>query len=120
MKPVCVAFLVAVALSACPPVLLCAQQPDSFPTHPPAPAPLAPVRFPPFEPALLPNGMTLIVVARHEQPVASVTIAFRAGALYDPAGKEGLSGLTADLLTKGAGTRTADQLASTKIGRAHV
>ncbi len=116
MKPVGVAVLVALALSAGPPVLLCAQQPDSFPTHPPAPAPLAPVRFPPFEPALLPNGMTLIVVARHEQPVASVTIAFRAGALYDPAGKEGLSGLTADLLTKGAGTRTADQLASTIEG----
>ncbi|HXI35004.1 MAG TPA: insulinase family protein [Gemmatimonadales bacterium] len=93
---------------------LCAQ--DSFPAHPPAPAPLAPVRFPPFEQALLPNGVRLIVVAHHEQPVASVTIAFRAGALYDPAGKEGLSGLTADLLTKGAGTRTAEQLSSTVEG----
>ena len=89
---------------------------DSFPPAPPAPAPLAPVRFPPFEQALLPNGITLIVVAHHEQPVASVTIAFRAGALYDPAGKEGLAALTADLLTKGAGTRSAEQLASTIEG----
>jgi zinc protease len=100
------AFLAAGGLSA----------QDSFPAHPPAPAPLAPVRFPPFEQTLLPNGMRLIVVAHHEQPVASVTIAFRAGALYDPVGKEGLSALTADLLTKGAGTRTAEQLASTIEG----
>jgi len=103
-----------VFLTASPPARLPAQ--DSFPTRPPAPAPLAPVRFPPFEQVVLPNGMTLIVVAHHEQPVASVTIAFRAGALYDPVGKEGLSGLTADLLTKGAGTRTAEQLASTIEG----
>ncbi len=89
---------------------------DSLPPTPPAPTPLAPVRFPPFQQVVLANGMTLIVVAHHEQPVASVTIAFRAGALYDPAGKEGLSGLTSDLLTKGAGSRTAEQLASTIEG----
>ena len=106
----------ALLLAAIPAFRLTAQQTDSFPTRPPAPAPLAPVRFPPFEQALLPNGMTLIVVAQHEQPVASVTIAFRAGASFDPAGKEGLASLTADLLTKGAGTRTADQLASTIEG----
>ncbi|HEY6852665.1 MAG TPA: pitrilysin family protein, partial [Gemmatimonadales bacterium] len=106
--------MVLAAAALCAAGALAAQ--DSFPSRPPAPAPLAPVRFPPFEQALLPNGMTLIVVAHHEQPVASVTIAFRAGALYDPAGKEGLSALTADLLTKGAGTRTAEQLASTIEG----
>ena len=106
--------MVLAAAALCAAGALAAQ--DSFPSRPPAPAPLAPVRFPPFEQALLPNGMTLIVVAHHEQPVASVTIAFRAGALYDPAGKEGLSALAADLLTKGAGTRTAEQLASTIEG----
>ena len=93
---------------------VCAQ--DSLPSTPPAPTPLAPVRFPPFQQVVLPNGMRLIVVAHHEQPVASVTIAFPAGALYDPAGKEGLSGLTADVLTKGAGRRTAEQIASTIEG----
>jgi predicted Zn-dependent peptidase len=103
--------LAALVFAAAPASRAAAQD-----TLPPAPTPLAPVRFPPFKEELLPNGMRLVVVEHHEQPVASVTIAFRAGAVYDPAGKEGLSALTADLLTKGAGTRTAEQLASTIEG----
>src|SRR5437762_7271076 len=50
-----------------------------------------------------------------EQPVVSVALSFRAGAIYDPPGKEGLSDLVAELLTKGSETRSADQI---EIGRA--
>jgi zinc protease len=107
-------FGVAVLLSATPAIRLSAQ--DSFPTRPPAPAPLAPVRFPPFQQVVLPNGMNLLVVENHEQPVVSVNLSFRAGSLYDPAGKEGTAELVAQLLTKGTPSRTADQIAATIEG----
>jgi len=105
------ALLLLAGTSAVP---LSAQ--DSFPPKPPAPAPLAPVRFPPFQQVTLPNGMTLLVVENHEQPVVSVNLSFPAGSLYDPAGKEGTAELVATLLTKGTPTRSADQLAATIEG----
>lgn len=94
--------------------LLSAQQP--FPTRPPAPAPLRPAQFPPFQEVALPNGMTLLLIENHEQPSLSVTLSFRAGTAYDPAGKEGLAALVAELLTKGTPTRSADQIAATIEG----
>lgn len=100
----------AVLLTAHPAIRLSAQ--DSFPTKPPAPTPLAPVRFPPFQETVLPGGMILLVVENHEQPVISVNLSFRAGSVYDPAGKEGTAELTAQLLTKGTPTRTADQISA--------
>ena len=63
---------------------LAAQTP--FPTRPPTAAPLRPAQFPPFQEAALPNGMTLLLVENHEQPSLSVTLSFRAGSAYDPAG----------------------------------
>jgi zinc protease len=101
----------AVLLSAYPAIPLSAQA-DSFPAKPPAPTPLAPVRFPPFREVALPNGMTLLVVENHEQPVISVNLSFRAGSIYDPPGKDGTAELVAQILTKGTPTRTADQIAA--------
>jgi len=86
------------------------------PTRPPRPLPLGPVRFPPFKEAILPNGLALVVIEHHEQPVVSVSLSFGAGAIHDPAGKEGLSDLTAEVLSKGTETRTAEQIASTIEG----
>jgi len=82
---------------------LAAQTP--FPTRPPAPAPLRAAQFPPFQEAALPNGMTLLLIENHEQPSLSVTLSFRAGSAYDPVGKEGLSAIIAELLTKGTPSR---------------
>jgi zinc protease len=93
---------------------LAAQTP--FPTRPPAPTPLRAAQFPPFQEAALPNGMTLLLIENHEQPSLSVTLSFRAGTAYDPAGKEGLSAIVAELLTKGTPTRTAEQIAATIEG----
>jgi len=101
-------------LSIIPTVQLSSQQP--FPTRPPAPTPLRPAQFPPFQEAALPNGMTLLLIENHEQPSLSVTLSFRAGTAYDPAGKEGLSAIVAELLTKGTPTRTAEQIAATIEG----
>lgn len=109
-----IALVLAAGLVAVPADRLAAQ--DSFPTRPPGPTPLAPVRFPQFQELTLPNGMTLLVVENHEQPVVSVNLNFRAGAIYDADGKEGTAELVAQLLTKGTPTRTADQIAATIEG----
>ena len=106
--------MTALLLSASPPIRVSAQ--DSFPPAPPKPAPLTPVRFPPFKEATLPGGLQLVVVEQHEQPVVSVALSFRAGGIYDPRGKEGLSELVAELLTKGTESRSADQIAATIEG----
>ena len=89
---------------------------QAFPTTPPKPTRLSPVRFPPFQETVLPNGLQLVVIERHEQPVVSVSLAFRAGGIHDPAGRKGLSELLAELLTKGTEGRTADQIAATIEG----
>ena len=102
-----------VLLSGYPAIRLSAQ---AFPTKPPKPTPLSPARFPPFQEVALPNGLQLVIIEHHEQPVVSVTLSFRAGGSYDPAGKEGVSALVAELLTKGTERRTAEQLAATIEG----
>jgi zinc protease len=81
-----------------------------FPTSPPAPGPIKPATLPPTHEATLPNGVHLLVVESHKLPVLSINLAFRAGDFTDPAGKEGLATMTAALLTKGAGNRTAEQV----------
>ena len=98
------------ALAAVPVLRLAAQ--DTVRVRPPAPAPLRPVQFPPFQEARLSNGVDLLVVENHEQPTVSISLTFRAGASYEPAAKAGLSALVAELLTKGTKTRTAEQIAS--------
>lgn len=102
-----------VFLSIVPSFHLSAQ---AFPTTPPRPTPLSPVRFPPFKEATLASGLQLVVVEHHEQPVVSVSLSFRAGGIYAPPGKEGLAELVAELLNKGTATRSAEQIAATIEG----
>ena len=81
-----------------------------FPATPPAPAPIKPCQLPPTHETTLPNGVHLLVVESHKLPVLSINMAFRAGDFTDQVGKEGLASLAADLLTKGAGSRSAEQV----------
>ena len=106
MRPRLLSIVVLLLVSA----PLAAQEP--FPTSPPVAVRLRPVQFPPFREVALPNGMTLLVVENHEQPTLSLSLSFRAGTYYDPPGKEGLSAMVAELLTKGTPTRDAEQLAA--------
>ncbi len=105
-----VGMLGLITLSIIPTFHLSAQEP--FPARAPAPGRLRPVRFPPFRDVALPNGMTLLLVENHEQPTLSVSLSFRAGTAYDPAGKEGTAALVAELLTKGTPTRDAEEIAA--------
>lgn len=96
-------------LTAAPSVAL-AQ--DRYPTQPPPPAPLEPAQFPPFQEDTLANGLRLVLVESHENPVLSLSLAMPAGSSHDPAGKDGLADMVAALLDKGAGQRTAEQIAA--------
>lgn len=110
MRPSILTLALAAAPFAMPTAApLAAQQ---FPTRPPAPMPLEPAQFPPFAETILANGMRLLVVANAKQPVLSLTLAVPGGAFYDPAGKSGTAEMAAGLLTKGAGSRTAEQISA--------
>jgi zinc protease len=98
----------ALLLAALPSGRLAAQ---GYPKSPPAPGPLTPVAFPPFHDEVLPSGLRLLVVESRKQPIVSLSLSFPAGSRFDPAGKEGLADMVAGLLTKGAGTRNAEQVA---------
>jgi len=80
------------------------------PTQPPAAAPVKPAAIPAFQEATLPNGLRILLVESKRQPVVSLALMMNAGDAFDPAGKEGLASLVANVLTKGAGPRTADQV----------
>lgn len=70
------------------------------------------LKLPPFKKVKLANGMTVLLMEQHEVPIISFNVVIRAGAVADPAGKEGLASLTAALLRKGTRTRSADQIAA--------
>ena len=87
-----------------------------YPNTPPPAGPLTPAPFPPLQEVTLPNGLRILVVESHKQPIVSLSLSFGAGTFHDPAGKEGLADMVAGLLTKGAGQRTAEQIAETIEG----
>jgi zinc protease len=101
------AWLVAAGLLLLPAV----ASSQEYPKTPPAAAALTPAPFPPFYETVLPNGLRLLVVESHKQPIVSLSLSFAAGSIADPAGKDGLAEIVAALLTKGAGTRSAEQVA---------
>jgi zinc protease len=76
-----------------------------------APAP-AKVRLPGYKTVILDNGMTVMLMERHDLPLVTLRwVIPSAGSLGDPAGKEGLAMLTAQMLRKGTPTHTASQIA---------
>src|SRR3954452_16135536 len=87
---------------------------------PPHPLEARDVKFPPYEIRTLPNGMQVVVVEHHEQPIVTLRLLIRAGAASDPAKKQGVAVLTSALLDQGTTTRSAADIADTidSIGRA--
>ncbi|MFN3396726.1 MAG: M16 family metallopeptidase, partial [Thermodesulfovibrionales bacterium] len=59
---------------------------------------------------VLPNGLTILHVERHNLPIITVTLLIKAGPFYEPAQKAGLANLTAELLTEGTKKRTAKDI----------
>jgi zinc protease len=75
------------------------------------PAPAAPLQLPAHSRTTLKNGLVVYVMPTRRLPLVDFRLLVRAGSVNDPAGKEGLAGLTTDLLTQGAGARSAQQIA---------
>jgi len=83
---------------------------------PPLPGPAAAVTVPAIEEFRLPNGVRVVLAARHDVPLVSALLRVEVGSLADPAPRAGLAGLTATLLTKGA-RRAGKTLDATQIAR---
>lgn len=77
------------------------------PVAPPAPN----FKFPKEYSATLPNGLRVVVVENHAIPVVAVRAAVDVDSLSDPAGKQGLYDITAEMLREGTTTLSADQIA---------
>lgn len=80
---------------------------------PPRPLNAREIKFPPYEIQTLPNGLQVVTVLHHEQPVVSMRLLVRAGSASDPKDKLGAARLAASLLDQGTTTQTAQELADT-------
>jgi len=74
------------------------------------------VSLPPAREIRLPNGATVILAEKRDVPMIAFQAWVRGGSLADPPGKEGVASLTADLLMKGAGRRSAAEIAAAADG----
>ena len=101
-------ILVVAALSLAAPAV--AQQPVR--ETPPAAGPLRPFRVPEIRETRLPNGIRVAVAERRSLPIVHARIMVSAGAIYEPADKNGLASLTGTLLIEGgAGGMSSAELA---------
>jgi zinc protease len=77
----------------------------------PAPGPARAVTVPTVKESKLKNGLTVAVVEKRSVPIVTVQLLVKAGASAENIKKAGLANITADMLTKGTKTRTAEQIA---------
>ena len=74
--------------------------------------PPTPFQLPAYKRVVLPNGLTVLLLEKHELPLISAQLTLRSGSVADPSGQAGTANLTADLLRKGTATRSADQISA--------
>jgi zinc protease len=77
---------------------------------PPRPLPAHDVNFPPYDTRTLDNGLQVVAVLHHEQPIVSMRMLVRAGGALDPPQKLGLANLAASLLDQGTATQSASEV----------
>ncbi|GMV53524.1 MAG: insulinase family protein [Chlorobi bacterium] len=77
----------------------------------PGPLPPKEFNFPPYEEFTTENGIHVYVIEDHALPRVTMSLITRAGDAYDPANKEGVASMMADMLLKGTQKHTASQLA---------
>jgi len=107
-------FLLSGLALACLSAAALAQTPGV--DEPPLPGPAAAITVPAIEEFRLPNGVRVVLAARHDVPLVSALLRVEVGSLADPAPRAGLAGITATLLTKGA-RRAGKTLDATQIAR---
>lgn len=70
----------------------------------------AQARLPDYTRRALPNGATLILLPKSDVPLVSFRAIFRGGAESEPPGLHGIASLTVELMRRGAGARSSEQL----------
>jgi zinc protease len=70
------------------------------------------VKLPEPQEIKLANGLTVLVLERHELPTVSLALWIETGALADPKDLPGLASFTADMLREGTTSRPSAQLAA--------
>jgi zinc protease len=79
----------------------------------PAPAAMPTTKIPAWTKTKLANGAELIVSVKKELPLVSFNVGFVGGsANYEPKGKTGIAGFTAQMLAEGTATKTADEFSN--------
>jgi len=78
--------------------------------RPPGPLAAREIKFPPYELQTLPNGLQVVAVLHHEQPVVNMRLLIRAGAASDPKNKLGIAHMAASLLDQGTKAKSASEL----------
>jgi zinc protease len=76
----------------------------------PVPGPTRVFPFPAIEKSVLANGLRVWTVHHTQVPLVAFTLLVRRGAASDPAGKDGLAAVTADMLDEGSGERSAIEM----------
>ncbi len=75
------------------------------------PAEAGEMKLPPVERTVLENGMTVLVMEDGRLPLVNMRLGIWGGSASDPAGAGGLCSITASLIRKGAGVRSAVEVA---------
>jgi zinc protease len=78
---------------------------------PPAPGPLRKFEVPQVQTATLPNGVKIALIERHSLPIVTARIQVDAGAVREPAAKNGVAVLTGNLLSEGSRQLTGAEIA---------
>mgnify|MGYP006365350739 CR=1 FL=1 len=106
--------LAAAALLAIAAAGQAAAQVRDWPSRP-VPKPLATraASLPPYEVRTLANGLRVVAVEHHEQPLVSLRLLVGAGTARDAMPKLGVANMVASLLDQGTASRSAQQIAQT-------
>src|ERR1700722_1455697 len=70
------------------------------------------MKLPPFRKTKWPNGLTVLLMEKHNVPLVSFHMIVKTGSTADPSGAEGTASITAALLRHGTKSRTGEQYAS--------
>ena len=79
-------------------------------SRPPVPEPTRALPFPAIAKSTLASGMRVWTVRHTQVPLVAFTLLIRRGASSDPAGKDGLAAVTADMLDEGSGDLSSIQI----------
>jgi len=90
--------------------------PTAFAAVAPAKPEAVGMKVPDHQRFVLPNGLTILLLAKKDVPTIAFAGFVRGGALADPPGKPGVGSLVAGLLDRGAGKRNAYEFADAVEG----